>query len=499
MTAKLRRIMTSASTARWSSLARTNTADLVVVGCFENESCELPTASKELQEALAIAVKRRGFDGSSKRVTEESLDRGRRGLAVVGLGGREGLDAQKFAEWLDRALSLGRQHGARKLAIVFPEHDEARGGAAAGRALGRAALSGYRFDTYQKTKAAKGKREVLVVPPVGEERAYRAAVRRRTGIDAGVVLARDLGNTPPNVATPAWMASRARALARETGMKARVLGVPELKKRKMGGILAVGGGSKNPPRLVRLEGGSRGPKVALVGKGVTFDTGGISIKPAAAMDEMKYDKCGACTVLGIVRAVASLDLPVQLRAYLPLAENMPSATAYRPGDIVRCYNGKTVEILNTDAEGRMILADALSWAAEEKPDYILEYSTLTGAAVVALGEFAAALYCSDDQVSAGLLEAADNSGERLWRMPLWPEYVEQMRGNHADLRNSGARWGGVNTAAAFLSQFVGGHPRWAYIDIAGPAMATNPKGASGYGVDFTVGWLEALAKRKKGA
>ena len=445
------------------------------------------------------AQRRRGFEGTVKRTVEVSFDDGRRGLAVLGMGPRDGLDALKFASWLDRGLGLGRQHGARRLAIVLPEHDAARGEAAAARVLGRASLSGYRFDSYRETANKEVRSQVLLVPPVGEEKTFRAAVGATAAITEGVVLARDLGNTPPNVATPVWMASRARALAKETGMKARVLGLPELKKKRMGGILAVGGGSKNPPRLVRLEGGNRGPKVALVGKGVTFDTGGISIKPAASMDEMKYDKCGACTVLGIARAVTALDLPVQLRIYLPLAENMPSATAYRPGDIVRCYNGKRVEILNTDAEGRMILADALTWAAQEKPDYILEYSTLTGAAVVALGELAAALYCSDDEVSADLLRAADDCGERLWRMPLWPEYVEQMRGNHADLKNSGTRWGGANTAAAFLSQFVAGHPRWAHIDIAGPAMTTTPKGASGYGVAFTVRWLEALAESARGA
>jgi leucyl aminopeptidase len=268
----------------------------------------------------------------------------------------------------------------------------------------------------------------------------------------------------------------------------------------MGGILAVGGGSARPPRLVRLEGGEGRRVVALVGKGVTFDTGGISIKPAAAMDEMKYDKCGACAVLGVVHGAAALDLPVRLRAYLPLAENMPDGGAYRPGDIVRCYGGKTVEILNTDAEGRMLLADALAWAAHERPQALIEYSTLTGASVVALGLGAAALYTPDDGLAGELLAAAAASGERLWRMPLWPEFREEMKGTHADLKNSGGRWGGANTAAAFLSEFVSPLERWAHLDIAGPAYAASDgkrsvgmPGATGYGVATTLRWLRGVA------
>jgi leucyl aminopeptidase len=276
----------------------------------------------------------------------------------------------------------------------------------------------------------------------------------------------------------------------------------------MGGILAVGGGSRNPPRLVKL--GWRGapassstsaparnaPRVALVGKGVTFDTGGISIKPAKDMDEMKWDKSGACTVLGVMRAVARLAVPVPVTAYLPLAENMPGGGSYRPGDVVTLHNGKTVEVLNTDAEGRIILADALAWAAETQPDYIVEYSTLTGACVVALGNTGAGLYTPSDELAQGLLGAADATGERLWRMPLWPEFKEALKGSHADLRNVAGRWGGANTAAAFLSHFVGDVQRWAHLDIAGPAYigaeGEGQRGATGFGVATTISWLRSL-------
>jgi leucyl aminopeptidase len=231
---------------------------------------------------------------------------------------------------------------------------------------------------------------------------------------------------------------------------------------------------------------------------VTFDTGGISIKPAADMDEMKYDKGGACAVLAVARAAADLELPVRLSVYAPLAENMLSANAYRPSDIVRCYNGKTVEIINTDAEGRMILADALAWAAEDRPESLLELSTLTGACVVALGHQAAGLFTPDDGLAGELLAAAGEDGERIWRMPLYPEYLEEMKGTHADLRNSAGRWGGAGLAAAFLSQFVGGVKRWAHLDIAGvvnlkPEQANSLAGATGFGVSSTVSWLRRLA------
>jgi leucyl aminopeptidase len=295
------------------------------------------------------------------------------------------------------------------------------------------------------------------------------------------------------------MEERARELAASHGFDVTVLDAAELASRGMGGLLAVGAGSADPPRMVRLQRGDRGPRIALVGKGITFDTGGISIKPAADMDEMKYDKGGACAVLAAARAVADLDLPVRLSVYAPFAENMLSGSAYRPSDIVRCYNGKTVEITNTDAEGRMILADALSWAAEEKPDALVELSTLTGACVVALGHQAAGLFTPDDGLASELTAAAEEGGERLWRLPLYPEYLEEMKGTHADLRNSAGRWGGASLAAAFLSQFVGEMKRWAHLDIAGVANVRADQGApavgaTGYAVASLVNWLRGLAR-----
>jgi len=416
-------------------------------------------------------------------------------IVLHGLGDADKLTLRQLGVWLREALDQVAANRVETAVVLLPDHP-ALADSALGEWLGRVLVrSTYRFERFRHDDDA-GPRvsAVQVVLPAalrgGDGERVSAAVAR------GVALCRDLGNTPGNEATPAWMDEQAAALAAELGMKHRSLGPAELAERGMGGILAVGSGSHNEPRLVRLEWGDTGPVVALVGKGVTFDAGGISIKPAKDMDEMKYDKCGACTVLGVARAVAELRLPLRLRVYVPLAENMPDGRSYRPGDIVRCYNGKTVEIVNTDAEGRMILADALAWAVEEGPDLLLEYSTLTGASVVALGQDAASLYTPDDALAGGLLAAAERTGERLWRMPLWPEFSDKMKGAHADLKNSGSRWGGANMAAAFLSHFFGSAPRWAHLDIAGGAYVgrdvDEEPGATGYGVAFTIDWLRRL-------
>jgi leucyl aminopeptidase len=464
-------------------------ADRIVVGVFAGEEPRLPRA--DLEEAGAALR----FGGRERETAEASLRGGRARLVLAGLGERSELQGPTLQKWLRSIVAQTRPQQVRRLAVVLPPHEETSGDAAALRVGLELVLGSYRFDRFRAKKSAATLRTVEIVPPDEELGAYRKGARDVAAIAGGVALTRDLANTPPNVATPAWMASQARRLARARGMRVEVLAKTELERRKMGGILAVGAGSATGPRLVRLRWGRRGPRVALVGKGVTFDTGGISIKPSQSMEEMKFDKCGACAVLGVAAAVVDLDLPIRLNAYLPFAENMPDAAAYRPSDIIRCYDGTTVEIINTDAEGRLILADALAWAAEDEPDYLLEMSTLTGASVVALGESAAALYCSDDAWAGALLLAAAESGERLWRMPLWPELVEQMKGTHADLKNSGGRWGGGNTAAAFLSRFVGDCRRWAHVDLAGPAYAKQGESgpeATGYGVATTVRWLRSL-------
>jgi leucyl aminopeptidase len=475
-------------------------AELLAAACFEGEAVELEGLPEAARRALAAIAARPGWTGAEEQRGETAAGGGVEVASLYGLGKREEFSHRRLAAWLEELADTARGNGYRRIAVLLPRHEETTGEAAAGRVVRTLALAAYRYDRHQtEAKAKRGVlAEALVVPPQGEEAAYAAAVPRTAPVADAVAWSRDLANAPANEATPGWMEERARELAASHGMALEVLDAAELARRGMGGLLAVGSGSAEPPRLVRLEWGESGPAVALVGKGVTFDSGGISIKPALDMDEMKYDKSGACVAMGTARAAADLGLPVRLRVYLPLAENMLDSRSYRPGDIVRCYNGKTVEITNTDAEGRMILADALALAAEEGPEALLEASTLTGACVVALGHLAAGLYTPDEALAAELLAAAERSGERLWRMPLWPEFLEEMRGNHADLKNSAGRWGGANTAAAFLAQFVGPLRRWAHLDIAGVAWVDPEdqgyKGATGFGIACALDWLQNLGE-----
>jgi leucyl aminopeptidase len=479
---------------------RSHRCDALLVGT----EVAKPIADSFSDLDLPAAVIRRAQTGLGTATLSEVGQR-RSGAAapavrcVTCLALAEKSDAQEIHQWVRSAIREAERQGARELALAVPSSlvADVESRARFLRAVGQEV---YRFDEYrQRPRAQRGLRRVAVVPHRGQRRAWEQTLAAEMPVVRGAWTMRDLANTPPNRATPAWMAGRCKALADELGAGCLILAPPQLRRRGMSGLLAVGSGSPQAPRMVRIEFGKVGPVVALVGKGVTFDTGGISIKPSAGMEDMVYDKSGACLVLGIVRAVAELRLPVRLRAYLPFAENMPDGSAYRPGDILRFANGKTVEINNTDAEGRLILADALTWAAAERPDHIVEFSTLTGACVVALGHHLAGLFTPDDDLATALLEAARSSGEGLWRLPLGASFLAEMKGTHADLKNSGGRWGGASTAAAFLSQFVGNSRSWAHVDIAGPASggheAPGPKGSTGYGVGWVVTWLRALSRK----
>lgn len=419
------------------------------------------------------------------------------------------LGATGKAEEIVKVPTLGRLPAGVVLAVGLGDPDLTaerirRAAGASGRALAgtsralttlsavdlQAAVEGtvlgaYTFTRYKSEPGDAPVSNVDVASPAeGTARAHRATLKAATAIAEAVTRARDLVNTPPNDLYPASFAERARELAEAVGLEVEVLDERALKRRGFGGILGVGGGSSRPPRLVRVS--YRGPKprrkVALVGKGITFDTGGISLKPAANMDHMTSDMSGAAAVLASVVLAATLKYPLDVTAHIPLAENMPSGTSYRPGDVLTMYGGKTVEVLNTDAEGRLVLADAIVRAAEDDPDYLIETSTLTGAQMVALGNRTPGIMGSDDfrdRVAA----IAQATGENGWPMPLPDELRSDLDSKLADIANvTGQRWGGMLAAAVFLREFVADDLPWAHIDIAGPAYNSgSPWGYTGKG------------------
>jgi len=464
---------------------------LLAVYAARTLSDEAQAVDKASRGQLAQWLKRSPLDGaaSGAPVTFYGL-RGVRAdrVVVVGLGARSRVDGALFAKALRKAADAVVASGAASASICLESvkvegRDEYWKQRQAVQALAAAA---YRFDE-MKSKGERSPRPRLKRLRLGAsaeaDDAARRAVAHGEAVAAACEAARNLGNLPPNVCTPAHLADHARALARaHPRLTAKIVEEPEMKRLRMEALLAVARGSRQPPKLIVLhyKGAAAGDKpVALVGKGVTFDTGGISLKPSGAMDEMKFDMCGAAAVLGTMEAVARLKLPLNVVALVPATENMPDGNATRPGDIVTSMAGRTVEILNTDAEGRLILCDAITYAERFEPDTVIDVATLTGACVVALGAHASGLWANDDVLAGELLAAGEASGDRAWRMPLWEEYDEALRSNFADVANVGGRDAGAVTAAMFLGRFTRGL-RWAHLDIAGTAWKQGKaKGATG--------------------
>ena len=357
----------------------------------------------------------------------------------------------------------------------------------------------YRFDACKSKPDPAAKLAHVIFADGDKDTAKKAeaALARGLAIGHGVNLARGLGDLPGNHCTPQHLADTASELAREFGFKCQAFDEHEITALGMSSFLSVAKGSDVPPRLIVLEyQGGKGKPVALVGKGLTFDAGGISLKPGAGMDEMKYDMCGAAAVLGTFRAVAELGLAVNLVGVIPACENMPSGRANKPGDIVKAMDGQTIEILNTDAEGRLLLCDALSYVARFDPECVIDLATLTGACVIALGHVTNGLFANDDDLAAELLAAAGKSGDLTWRLPLFDEYQEQLKSNFADIANVGGRPAGAITAACFLSRFTEKY-RWAHFDIAGTAWKSgSAKGATGRPVPLLVEFVAKRAKKK---
>ncbi len=341
--------------------------------------------------------------------------------------------------------------------------------------------------------------DAILIPknPLSRKDARRLSTEAAAIADA-VRTVRDLGNAPGNEMTPTRLAERAAEVGKSAGFTVKIFDKKQIEKMKMGGLLAVNRGSHQEPRFIVMEHSPRRAKktVVLVGKGITFDSGGISIKPSDKMEEMKFDMCGAAAVIGTMEAVARLGVKHRVIGLVPSTENLPGGNAYKPGDIITTMSGKTVEIVNTDAEGRMILSDALHYATHYKPDHLIDFATLTGACVVALGHEATGLFSRDDELARMLIDSGEKCGERLWRLPEWDSYREYIQSEWADVKNSGGRWGGAITAAVFLREFVQ-VASWAHLDIAGTAWTENGtsrdrKGATGVGVRAMVEFLESL-------
>lgn len=419
-------------------------------------------------------------------------------ILLVGLGKEKELNPGKFRKALGAMGSALVGSGVREAVCCLPEVEikdrdlswrihqtvEAAQGAV------------YRFDQLKSEKddnPPRLRKLAINIPDSSQLGAARSATRQSQAIAVGVSLAKDLGNLPGNICTPDYLAEQARKMARGNGkLRTRVLTEKDMEKLKMGAFLSVTRGSRQPPRLIvmRYDGGPKQEKpVVLVGKGITFDSGGISIKPSAAMDEMKYDMCGAAAVLGTMAAVTELELPVNVIGVVPACENLPDGNASKPGDIVTSMSGQTVEVLNTDAEGRLILCDALTYSEQFQPRAVIDIATLTGACVVALGKHPSGLLGNDSDLIDALLRAGTESGDRAWELPLWEEYQEQLKSNFADMANVGGRDAGTITAACFLSRFTKNY-KWAHLDIAGVAWLTGAeKGATGRPVPLLTRYL----------
>jgi leucyl aminopeptidase len=461
----------------------------VVLFAFENERLTGPASFRKLLDTLS----RKEFHGAEKQLVLLHTP-GKAGiradrLLLVGLGKRDKFNPECLRRAVGPALKKLASAGIDHAALQIAED-------AVGPVVEAAELVNYRFTKFKASNDGRLelKSLTLCLPRGSDLRAARQVAVHAQIIANAANYARDIANLPGNVVYPAVLADTARQLAKDCGLKSTVLDKAALEKGGFGGLLAVGGGSAREPHLIVLEhnGGAKNQApFALVGKAITFDTGGISIKPADKMDEMKFDKCGGCAVLGIMRAAAQLKLPLNLIGIVAAAENMPSANSYRPGDIVTSYRGAdkggvTIEVLNTDAEGRIVLGDALTYARERGASAIIDFATLTGACVVALGTFAAGLIGNDEVLQDKLRAAGERTGERVWPLPLWQEYKDKIKSDVADIKNTGGRDGGAITAAAFLSKYVDDTP-WAHLDIAGTAWTTEEraylaKGATGFGV-----------------
>ncbi len=507
----------------------------VAIAIFE-KTAQLPKGYAALDQAsggvITAALGRSEFSAARGAVTTLYPAGKSRRIYVLGLGPRAKFSAETVRIAAAKALRAAFAAKLTRLTLdLLPGLEGQLNSNHAGRAVGDGlAIANFEFDAFkgqagkngeQKPGPAAAKLDLTIelatatAPgPAPDSRALRDGIQHGLKLGESVNLTRELAATPPNVANPRYLAGRAQRMARETGLRCKLIDARAAARLGMGGLLAVGGAGSQPPVLICLEhkpARAKGQPILLVGKAVTFDTGGYSIKPADSMDRMKYDKCGGMAVLGAMHAIARLKLPLHVVGLIPTAENLISERAYRPGDIVRFYNGVTSEVTNTDAEGRMILADALAYGTKTyKPQAVIDMATLTGGVVVALGSACAGAFCADAGLRGHLFDAADHTGERLWHLPLWDEHRALMKGTHGDLVNAGPRGEASSSqGAAFLSYFIEPDGKtklpelpWCHLDIAGVADVKSntdlfAKGPTAFGLRLVVRALETWGERKK--
>jgi leucyl aminopeptidase len=458
--------------------------------------------------ALSKAMEVSGFSGELKEVVFAPAPRtGAKKILLVGLGEIQDLDVAALKDAMGSAASACQKQGIKSAAVLVPTSRSTHVRDAAEATCRGLLLASYDPGLYKteekERKKAALSRVSLLCDAKNADTELKAGAARGNAMAAGVLFTRDLVNRPSNELTPRMLAKEAKSLARSPLVKCRVFGPAECGRKGMGGLLGVGQGSAEPVQFIALEYKparlpKKAPKIAIVGKGITFDTGGISLKPSANMDQMKFDMGGAGAVLGAFKILSLLKPAVHVLGYVAAAENMPGGKAIKPGDLLRMMSGLTVEVNNTDAEGRLVLADALHYAKLQKPDFIVDAATLTGACMVALGEYACGLMSEDDELVRLIEGASKLSGDAVWRLPLSELHRTKMKGHVADLKNTGTRDGGASTAAGFLSCFATG-ARWAHLDIAGMVWAeenrpTEPKGATGFGACLFYCIAEAAAK-----
>jgi leucyl aminopeptidase len=483
-------------------------ADVTVIGFYEGSGLEGSAA--ELDGASGGMLKRAMESGDFKGELNEALllytlQGPAPRILLVGLGKRDELTAERIRSAAATAARRCRDMGAKKAAAALYGRgsplpaDDAAQAFAEGAVLGTYQYLEYRTKDREKVKVLE--RLDVLVPDDKIRAAAEAAFYRGSKLGAAANYVRTISNHPGNHATPSFLAAEAERIARESKLRCTIFERQKMEELGMGALLGVAKGSHEPPRFIILEydcGDPKAPTVAIVGKGLTFDAGGISIKPSAKMEEMKYDMCGGAAVLGIMSVLRDAGVRVNVIGAIPSTENLPGGGAYKPGDILRSFSGKTIEVQNCDAEGRLILADALSYVAKTyKPAAIVDMATLTGAVVIALGHYGAGLLANNDELASRLEESSKRTGERVWRLPIWEEIGEHLKSDFADLKNiaDGGAGAGTIVGAAFLGNFVDGVP-WAHIDIAGTAWWDKdrpylPKGPSGFGVRLIVEMLRA--------